>query len=87
MQLDDYRPNEWYKCKRPCNNITHSTLPRTSKRMTERITCSKCGKVIEFSTVDMPKKISNPVSRRKWGQATELTMPLLRELVKAKYIR
>lgn len=72
----------YYRCPRPCYNITFSALPDSKEPLTEAKTCTCCGRKIEFSTVAMPKKIGNPISRRKWGTRTPILSDTLRDAVK-----
>lgn len=68
-EREQYQPNEFYKCGHGCDNTTFSTLPRASEKLTELSFCTRCGASILFSTVNLPKRVGYPRSRRDWGEA------------------
>lgn len=65
-------PNEHYTCGHGCDNTTFSTLPRTSEKQIELTVCTRCGIGIVFSTVELPRTVGYPRSRRTWGEAVEI---------------
>lgn len=69
---EDYEPHEFFTCGHGCNNTTFTTLPRSTERMTELLFCPRCGVGILFSSIDPPKKIGYPRSKREWGEATAI---------------
>lgn len=67
-----YGKNEVFRCGHGCGNVTFSSLPRSAETQCELTWCTKCGVGILFSTTELPRKIGYPLSRRQWGEVTEI---------------
>lgn len=82
---EDYQPQQYYTCGHGCGNVTFSTLPKSFEKQTEIQTCTRCGVTILFSTLELPKKIGHPRSRRLWGETVNVFRTA--RLVKAKKVK
>ena len=82
---EHYLKREYFVCGHGCGNVTFTTLPRTTEKLTEFQFCSRCGVGIVFCTVETPRKVGSPRSRRQWGVPVQVMQ--YSTLTKTNYVQ